>query len=42
MELGDFETSVKEYEEALRIRQASVEKEREKKASFGFIKGDGV
>ena len=42
MELGDFKAAIEEYEEALRIRQATVEKEREKKASFGFIKGDKV
>ena len=42
MELGDLKSAIEEYEEALCIRQATVEKEREKKASFGFIKGNEV
>ena len=42
MELGDFKAAIEEYEDALRIRQASVEQEEEKKASFGFIRGGKV
>ena len=39
MELGDFESAIEEYKEALRIRKACVGNEIDKKASYGFIKG---